>query len=235
MTVNKIINNRVPHVALQAPSHGSAKKKESFSWQRPLLYTALAVAGAAAVFFVANGWGSAPTPRTPPNNPPPPPKPNQEPKGGKNAVENQEPSPPAPNAVCSEECLKTSAFFEAMLSMNTLEEVENYLKNMDPKMIPDAFQDKKVDYITFGKFFALANLDSKRQDCPDLTKVCPVPTRLLVMDRELGDNYEFRELKDINQYAKRIFKEDCPRYMTCEGKYCTFNITRMDNPILPPS
>lgn len=47
MTVNQI-NTRVPHVAVQAPNHGSAKKKESFFWQRPLLYTALAVAGAAA-------------------------------------------------------------------------------------------------------------------------------------------------------------------------------------------
>jgi hypothetical protein len=67
MTVNKIINARVPQIAVQAPNHGSAKKKEGFFWKRPLLYTALAVAGAAAILFIANGWGSSSsTPQTPP-------------------------------------------------------------------------------------------------------------------------------------------------------------------------
>jgi hypothetical protein len=86
MTVNKIINNRVPHVALQAPNHGSAKKKESAFWKRPLLYTALAVADAAGILFSANGWGSSPIP--PPKEPTPQPKPDPglEPNSGMKAV-----------------------------------------------------------------------------------------------------------------------------------------------------
>ncbi len=71
--------------------------------------------------------------------------------------------------------------------MDTLEQVENHLKSMDPKKIPDAFKDKNFDYVTFGKFFARDNWASKRQDCPDLIKVCQVPTTLCVMDQELGD------------------------------------------------
>src|SRR5271170_4089552 len=65
MTLNKIINTPVRHAALQAPSPGSAKKKEGFFWKRPLLYTALAVAGAVGILFSANGWGSSPIPPQP--------------------------------------------------------------------------------------------------------------------------------------------------------------------------
>jgi len=229
------MNNRAPLGALQAPNHGSAKKKESFFWKRPLLYTTLAVAGAAAIFFVANGWGSSSTSPTPPKNPTPQPKPNQEPKGGNKAgangnaepvQPNQKPLSPESSANCQGECLKLNAYFEAILSMDTLEEAENYLKSMDPKMIPDAFQDKKVDYITFGKFFVRANLDSKRQECPDLTKVCPVPTRLFVMDRKFEED-ESVECKSINQYVSRILKEDCDRWQLCKGKYCHWNMSRI--------
>jgi len=224
MTVNKIINTRVPHVALQAPIEGSAKKNERFSWQRPLLYTALAVAGLATILFVANGWGSSPTPGTPPKAPTSPKAPTPQPKP------NQEPSPPAPapNANCpQDDYVKYKAFLKAVKSMCSLEEVERYLKNMDPKMTPNAFHDEEFGYIEMGIGFAQKYWDSLRQDCPDLTKVCPVPTTLCVMDQELGDDYEVTQCERINQYVSRILKEDCPKWQLCSGKYCPQTIIQI--------
>jgi len=83
-----------------------------------------------------------------------------------------------------------------------------------------------MGYILIGTLFARAYFDSKRQDCPDLTKGCPVPTILCIMDQDLGD-YELLDCKEINRYVLRILKEDCPRWEQCFGKYCSYNISRI--------
>jgi len=284
MTINKIINTHVPQVAVQSPHHGSAKKKESFFWQRPLLYTALAVAGLATILFVANGWGSSPTP--PPKVPNPQPKPNPRPNSGNNAAPVQPAQEPS-----SPNWKRLTDFLHAIESMNTLEEVENYVKSMDPKKAPDIFHvNPTMDYIAVGRYVAQIHWDNQRQDCPDPTKVCPAPTyhcipgegavtaipetvedvvnnhpvrQLLLQSLKESEKnhhpfpgvllgqapvtyssimktlnetppsiaeYEISNCKHINKYVLRILKEDCPIWMSCEGKYCPQkNFSRLVN------
>jgi len=126
--------------------------------------------------------GTPPGPNPPPPapkdpTPPPPPKPHQDP----NVPEAFDLYSPEARELFSPgmlEIFKWNAFIDAFLKaiepMSTLEEVENYLKSIDPKKLPNILLDKELgSYIEFGKVVATDHWDSKRQDCPDLTKVYP--------------------------------------------------------------